>query len=176
MHSDEESSQTIVACGVNRYLPDVNGYNAGVKLADWQLAIGRLVGDEHGRRKQIAEAAGMSPSQFGDLINKTGKNPQVRQLKRIADALGVPLAALFGATPEQTHAALDGTDQLPTAATAGGRAAFAVEFRQAFIDLLTDILAGLGEQSTETGRSHSDSRAAETEADHLSPRTRRAVR
>jgi transcriptional regulator with XRE-family HTH domain len=87
----------IEAFTVRPHLPDVSGYNAAVTddRAVWQLQIERLVGDEHGRRKTVAKAAGMSPSQFGDLINKPGKNPQIRQLQRIADALGKDVADLF---------------------------------------------------------------------------------
>jgi transcriptional regulator with XRE-family HTH domain len=88
-------------------LSECNDYNPPMlTLAVWQLRIAQLVGDEHGRRKAVAKAAKMSPSQFGDLINVPGKNPEIRQLQRIATALGVDLADLFRspeATAEESH-------------------------------------------------------------------------
>lgn len=63
--------------------------------ATWQRNIQKLLGDEHGRKTEIAKAADMQPQQFSDLINKPNRNPQLRQLERIAKALGVDLADLF---------------------------------------------------------------------------------
>lgn len=64
-------------------------------LPIWAERIAELVGTDHGRLAKVARDAGMDSPQLDRLRKGENDNPTVAVLTRIADALGVPLAALF---------------------------------------------------------------------------------
>lgn len=143
-YRDENTGFALLSCVDLREITYM--VDPAMRLATWQRNIQKLVGDEHGRKIAIARAADMGPSQFGELISKPGKNPQIRQLERIAKALGVEVADLLRAefTPQtgQPHAAVSASPG-PVPFDPGDSARIERAVRAALGRILTDILHGI---------------------------------
>lgn len=143
-----------------------------VDLALWQIRIADVVGTEHGRRKAIAKAAGMSPSQFSDLINIPGKNPEIRQLQRIADALDVEVGVFFlpGSHP------LGGSPHAEQRQSATGAPIARSDFIEILRSVLTAALFALSNADAPAGEQGANSRPEKSDQSTVSPERRRAVR
>lgn len=98
----------------------------------WGRNIARIILERQGlRRAAVADAAGLSRTQFSDLINKDS-NPEIGTLIKVATALGVPLSELFRDADGGDHAAAS----LDTRA-------FRATLRHALIDLFTEVTTAL---------------------------------
>lgn len=68
----------------------------------WRTRIAAAVAP-HGRLKELASAAGMKSPQLQKIANGTTRDPGVTTLSRIAEAMGMTLAALIN----ETHPRID---------------------------------------------------------------------
>lgn len=111
----------------------------------WGQNVKRILVEKGTSAKKVADKCGMGEQQFSNVTNDPHSNPTVETLTKIADALGVHLADLFR-SPEATEGPHeDSRRAISTSTTILEHLSPAL--RIAFVQLLTDILAGLGRQA-----------------------------
>lgn len=131
--------------------------------------IKRLLEDRRLKVSEAAERAGMTPQQFSNLTNDPDLNPTIGQFQRIADALGVPLAALFDTDvgrPRESSSA-------PAAPSRDPR--IAETLRDLLATALTGALVALGASDESLDEQPSSARAERPKNGPVLPQAHRKV-
>jgi len=131
-------------------------------LPPWGENVQRLLRNAGLTSRGVAQKIGMSEQQFSDLVNDPESNPEYKQLQRLAEGIGVEVAALFDL--KEAHGSKPAAAPDPETLRTAVRAALG--------DVLADLLVALGKQSTHPDESHSGARAHETKHGDLSSRRR----
>lgn len=135
----------------------------------WGENIRRLIDVADTTATAVAEKAAMTTGQFSDIVNNPAQNPTVDTLQRVADALGVPLAALFDTDVGRTR-------EEPRAPAAPSRDPNLAEtLRDLLTTALTGALVALGRADESFDEQSASPRVERAEDGGVLPQARRKV-
>lgn len=136
----------------------------------WGVNIKRLLEATGQSATMVATKAGMKDQQFSNLTNLPDLNPKIKQLQRIADALGVPLMELFRTDSSSESAHVVAAPAAPDPET------LRTALRTALADILLDVQVGLARQAGDSDESLTTARLEKSAHRDDTPRARGAVR